>query len=418
VIATLRQRNFALLWVAGLISWAGAWAMIAALTVYVFERTGSTLFSGLIWLSYPLSGLLFGSVAGVYVDRWDRRRTMVAISLLQALLIPCLQLGFDDDRLWIIYVVAFVEGSLSMFFAPAESALLPRLVGEDRLVTANALNALNDNLARIAGPAIGGLLLASGGFAGVVLVDAASYLVAALLIVLIAVPGGARPDQMAPGEAETQVAAGWSGVWNEWVAGLRLIRADQALQALLLVIAVAALADSLISPSLVPFVVEVVAGGTALFGILMTVRGIAGLLGGLLVARLGEKIEPPRLFGWSLIALSLGFFVVVNVPVIPVILVMWLALGPAVAGWLASQQTLIQTSVEDPYRGRFFGAVSTIASMMALAGISIGSALGEVVGVVPILNVAGLLYASAGVLALVVLRGWVQGRARSEPGGA
>ena len=116
MIATLRQRNFALLWVAGLISFVGDWALIAALPVYLFGRTGSTLLSGLIWLSYPLSGLLIGSVAGVYVDRWDWRRTMVAISLLQALLIPCLLLGLDEDRLWIIYVVAFVEGSRSCLF--------------------------------------------------------------------------------------------------------------------------------------------------------------------------------------------------------------------------------------------------------------------------------------------------------------
>lgn len=414
MIATLRQRNFALLWVAGLISWAGDWALIAALPVYLFERTGSTLLSGLVWLSYPLSGLLIGSVAGVYVDRWDRRRTMVGVSLLQALLIPGLLLSLDDDRLWIIYVVAFVEGSLAMFFAPAENALLPRLVGEDRLVTANALNALNDNLARIAGPAIGGLLLASGGFAGVVLVDAASYLLAALLIALIAVPGGAIQMESASGEAPHEIASGWSGVWSEWMAGLRLIRVDRALQMLLLVIAVAALGDSIISPLLVPYVLEVVAGGTALFGILLAVRGISGLLGGILVARYGQKVAPARLLGWSLLADSLGFLILVNVPVIPVIVIVFLAMGPAIAGWLASQQTLIQTAVEDRYRGRFFGVVSTIASVMALAGIGIGSALGEVVGIVPMLNVSGLLYASAGVLALVLLRSWSQRQAQRE----
>lgn len=69
MLATLRQRNFALLWFAGLISYAGDWILIAALPVHIFERTGSTLAAGLIWIVYPLSGLLFGSVAGVFVDR-------------------------------------------------------------------------------------------------------------------------------------------------------------------------------------------------------------------------------------------------------------------------------------------------------------------------------------------------------------
>ncbi len=398
----LRQRNFALLWFAGLISYAGDWMLIAALPVSLYERTGSTLAAGLIWIVYPLSGLLFGSVAGVFVDRWDRRRTMIAVNLLQAALMPCLLLGVRTDALWVLYVVAFAEGGLGTFMYPAESALLPRLVGEDRLVTANALNALNDNLARIAGPAIGGLLLASTGLAGAVLANAASYLAAALLIALIALPGGAQPPT--PEVGEDVVAAGWTSVWREWLDGLHLIRTNRLLQVLLLVIAVGTLGDTLNSPIIVPYLVEVVAGGSALFGLVLAVRGVSGLLGGVVVARFGQRIAPPRLLGWSQIGIGVGFLVIANVPNIPVILIVQLALGPAIAGWLASQQTLLQTSVADRYRGRLFGAVGATASLMGLLGVGLGSVLGQIVGLVPVFNLSALLYAAAGVIALLLLQ--------------
>lgn len=404
MLATLRQRNFALLWFAGLISYAGNWILIAALPVHIFERTGSTLAAGLIWIVYPLSGLLFGSIAGVFVDRWDRRRTMVGVNLLQAALLPFLLLGLRDDALWVLYAVAFAEGVLATFMYPAEGALLPRLVGEDRLVTANALNSLNDNLARIAGPAIGGLLLASTGLAGAIVADAVSYLLAALLIALIAVPGGTRAAKPESEETVEAAVAGRPSVWRELVEGLSLIRADRMLQALILVVAVSVLADSLNSPLIVPFILEIVAGGSALFGLVLAVRGVAGLLGGVVVARFGHGIAPERLLGWSLVCLGAGMLVFVNVPLIPVMLIVQLAMGPAIVGWLSSQQTLLQTSVEDQYRGRLLGAVGTITSLMGLFGIGLGSVLGEAIGIVPLFNSSALLYTAAGVLALLLFR--------------
>jgi hypothetical protein len=71
---------------------------------------------------------------------------------------------------------------------------------------------------------------------------------------------------------------------------------------------------------------------------------VSGLLGGVVIARFGQQIAPSRLLGWSLIGVGLGEFVIVNVPVIPVIFVVWLAIGPAIAGWLASRRSLRRPS--------------------------------------------------------------------------
>lgn len=125
MIAVLRQRNFSLLWFAGLISMIGDWMLRIALPVYIFELTNSTLATGLMFMVSTLPRLLFGSIAGVFVDRWDRRRTMIAANFLMALGLLPLLLVNSLDSLWIIYVVAFVQALISQFFGPAENALLP-----------------------------------------------------------------------------------------------------------------------------------------------------------------------------------------------------------------------------------------------------------------------------------------------------
>jgi MFS family permease len=407
MIATLRQRNFALLWTAGLISYIGDWVLLTVLPVFVYERTNSTLASGMVLMMYALATLLVGSIAGVFVDRWDRRRALIKVNLLQAALIPFLLLALRDEWLWVVYPVAFLEGSLYAFLYPAENALLPRLVGEDRLLTANALNSLNDNLARIIGPAIGGVILAQANLAAAVLVDAVSYLLAALLIAGITVSGRAVTPSSGDEALETQAERSWIRVWREWVEGLRLIRTTPPLRGLFLVIAIAALADSLNTPLIAPFVLNVVGAGAAAIGLIFTVRGVAGLLGGLLIARFASRFDPVRLLGWSRVVYGLGYLIIVNLPILPVIVAVQLALAPAIIAWSTSQQTLLQSRTEDRFRGRIFGAVDTTIALMGIVGIGIGSALGDVVGIVPLYNLSALLYAAAGLVALRYLRGVV-----------
>ena len=131
MLATLRQRDFSLLWFAGLISISGNWMLSIALPVAVYKLTGSTLAVGGMLLTSTLPGILFGSLAGVFVDRWERRRTLVIVNVLLALSILPLMLVRSVDSLWIVYLVSFVESTLSQFFTPAENAMLPLLSDRD-----------------------------------------------------------------------------------------------------------------------------------------------------------------------------------------------------------------------------------------------------------------------------------------------
>ncbi len=134
MLTVLRQRNFALLWVGGLTSSIGSTMLIIALPFYVYTRTGSTLATGAMFIAGTIPSIILSSVAGVFVDRWDRRRTMILADLSRAALLPLLLAIQTRDGLWAIYVVAAAESAISQFFGPANGALLPRLVRDRQLL--------------------------------------------------------------------------------------------------------------------------------------------------------------------------------------------------------------------------------------------------------------------------------------------
>ncbi len=228
MLQVLRHRDFRLLWLAGLVSMIGDWALVAALPFEVYRRTGSTLATAGVVLASIAPQLLFGSAAGVFADRWDRRRLMVWVSVAQAFsLLPLLLV--DGLGIWIVYVVLFTATALDQLFIPAEVAMLPRLVGEDQLVAANSLSSLNRNLARLIGPAIGAVSVAAGGLGLVVAVDAASFVATAVLIMLISPNASFRAVQTAQERALAAAGTAVERLTREWREGFARARSSLAL---------------------------------------------------------------------------------------------------------------------------------------------------------------------------------------------
>ncbi|CAN5716132.1 hypothetical protein BH23CHL2_BH23CHL2_21820 [soil metagenome] len=191
MLALLRRRDFGLLWIAGLISFTGNSALIFALPLHIYRETGSTLATAGVLAANLLPRFLFSSVAGVFVDQWDRKRTMVVTDLARAaLLLPML---LAPNELALLYAVAAVQGTVGLFFLPAEGALLPKLVGKEHLVSANALNALNNNFGMLIGPAMGTMLYAQVGIGATILANSATFLLSALLVSMIA--ADTRPER-------------------------------------------------------------------------------------------------------------------------------------------------------------------------------------------------------------------------------
>jgi MFS family permease len=405
MLATLRHRDFALLWIAGFVSVAGDYALIVALPLHAYALTGSALATGGVFAASLLPRVLLGSVAGVFVDRWDRKRTMVVADLLRAAaLLPLLAVD-SPDLLWLLYLVRAVTGTLGLLFDPAESALLPRLVGEEQLVTANALNALNNNLGRLIGPAIGGVLYASGGLPTVVAIDAASFVVSALLILLIRTDARPEPLDVAPEDS------GWRRVFGEWRAGLHLVARNRVLGTIFLAFGIGSIGEGTFGLGIVPLIVDVLGGGAEGTGVVLSAQAVGGIVAGALVARVAAVVSPRVLFAGGLIVLGLADMGLANAarlapPGPPAIALgsffMILAGFPVVAA-NAAGTGLLQTETADAYRGRVFGSLGTVQGLATLAGLAAGGAMVDAFGIVPVLSLGAAMWVVGGVVATVGL---------------
>ena len=406
MLRLLRRRDFALLWSGGLVSIAGDWVLYAALPYFVYARTGSTVATAGMIVAELGPGVVLGSVAGVFVDRWNRKRVLVAANLLQAAVVAVLLL-VPHGPLWLVYVVALGSSAVAAFAMPAESALLPTLVGEADLIPANALNALNNRLARLIGVPVGGILLGALGLEAVVVVDCATFVAAALLIAPIAAQ---RPAALEDAAAAARNA--WAAFWHEWVEGLRLVRRERTIALIFGVLGLMTFGGTMLDPLTVAWVRDVLGKGPQVYALLITVHAASGIVGTLLVGRFGVRLAPRTLMGWSSVAAGVMLLVKFNVPSVS------LAVALSVFGGITSVassigvETIVMTSVRDAYRGRVFGSLGATMSLLSLAGAATGGALAEVVGTVTMLDVACGLTILAGV---VVIRAFA-GRARvTEP---
>lgn len=398
MLAVLRQRDFRFLFAGGLISGLGDWFLFIALPFYVYSLTGSALATGGTFIAESLPSVLFGSVAGVYVDRWDRRRTMIVADLLRAALVLGLLAVGSRETVWIVFAVSFVQATVGQFFRPSKDALIPLLVGKQDLLAANSLSSMSTQLTMLIGPTLGGASLALFGMPSGILFDSASFLFSAVMAALVVSP----PREEATSERRDGISA-WGQVWGEYREGISLMRRNRVVIALLLAMGITELGQGLINVQLVPWVKDVLHGDSLVLGWIASAQGIGGLIGGLALSSRGNSLSPARLLASCLILDGLIVIVVVHSAVLLVILGLIVVIGMVMVVFGVRLQTLLQLSVADSYRGRVLGAYGATQSALLVGGMGIAGALGALVGPIATLDLAGVLYAAGGVAMAIVL---------------
>ncbi|NUP49669.1 MAG: MFS transporter [Catenulispora sp.] len=397
-----RRGDLLLVLAAGLVSTTGDWILVTGLAYSVYALTGSTVVSAVAVMATFAPQVLLGPVAGVFADRWDRKRTMVATNLLLALGLLPLAVVRHADQMWIVVAVLVWEGAVRQFFAPAEQALLPRLVGDDELVTANALVAQSRDLSRLVGAAAGGVIAAAGGIGALALTDAASFTAAAILVRFI----------RATGQAQQQLSRRLADVLRELADGLRFVASRNILRTLMVFALLTSVGEGIMGTLFAPFVRRVLHGDSQAYGLIAAVQAIGGILGGLAVAALGSRIPPQRMLAFGAIMFGICDLAIFLYPLV------YTAVWPAAAGMviaglpgaltLAGLFTLFQQHTTDAYRGRAFGALASVEGVCQLAATFAAGYASQALGIIPVIVVQGVCYVAAGfavLLAIPVQRG-------------
>ena len=218
--------SFSALWTGQLISLLGDRVHQVALAALVYGTTNSAIAGALTFVAATLPNLLFGPLAGVLVDRWDQKRVLIVSDLLRAGIVLLIPAGVSVSVV-LAYPLVFLLTTVSIFFRPARTAVIPRVVREDELVTANSVTWLSETLADVLGYPFAGLFVA---FLGSALplafwLDSVSYVASALLVVVVVIP----PVVRSVGSVDP--VPGLAGIRDDLAAGWRFLRGEPVLLA-------------------------------------------------------------------------------------------------------------------------------------------------------------------------------------------
>ncbi|MEV0801905.1 MFS transporter [Kribbella sp. NPDC050281] len=394
-----RQRDYRLMLGAGLISLTGDWLLRTGLAFQVYVLTGSTLASGGLLLASFVPPVLLGSLAGVFVDRWDRRTTMIVTNILNAVVLLPLLAVRDESAIWIVYCVVLAQSCLQQFFTPAEQSLVPALVESEQLVTANALNSQIRDIARLVGAALGGVLAAVGGLSLLAIADAATFLVAVALVAGIRHRAARHQEEQS---AEQAAEGAIKRLKAEWTEGLRLCVGSAGMRLLFGFCIVTSVGEGVMSTLFAPFVSAELGGDGKAYGLIVSSQAIGGIVGGLVAASIGSRLPAATMLGvgsllFGLVDLTLFCYPLVSDSLIPAFVCM-IVVGVPGAFTIAGLMTVLQRLTEDRIRGRVFGAIAAAEGVAVLAGIVTAGVLGDAVGIIPVLVFQGLGYVVGGLV--------------------
>ena len=392
----LRSSDYRRLWLGQTVSVVGDKVHQIALSVLVYERTGSELQMGITLAITMLPAALFGMLAGAYVDRWDRRTTMIVSDLLRAGLVLAVPFAAEIS-LWLVYVFAFLIAMVSLFFEPAKLSLIPDLVGSEQLMAANSLDNATVSAAELAGLAFAGGLVAALGYRTAFLFDAATYLASSLLIYSIAYRGQAR----------LTFGGSWLDGVRDAVAGTRYVVAHPVLKDLLAIYATASagIAATVVFVNLLAL--DRFGAGAVGLAVLDGAITVGLLFGSLAVGR-ARPGHPARKLLWGLLWFALLVSATSVMPSITWTVPFLFAAGIANMFFYVPVATLLQTISSADMRGRVFAAKQTTSRILSVVGFLAAGAIAES---------AGLSTAIVGVSALVAfaaLVGWMRPALRSS----
>lgn len=377
VLGALRIPHLAKLWASQVFSAMGDHLYTIAVAWLAAEAVGNR--AGLVVGAGAASALAFGLLGGVYADRWDRRKTMVAVDLLRAAAVTTVPVAahLGDLSMWHLGAVAAVIAGLDAFFDPALVASLPALVGDDpgTLRAANALMDGTRRLARVFAPSLAGLLVAALPIAHFFTLDALSFGISAAAILSL----GGR-FRWKPSQPEGAAVAGTRGVLAEIVGALRVVGASRVLVwAFVGAGLVGAAFGAVITVGAALLASRAFGGSVGAYGLIVGAYGLGNVLANLVVGSATVRRPAVTLF-LGMVLLGAGFLVLSGAPAA------WIAMaGAAVAAVGGSMRTLvlltmIQGDLPRDQVGKAYGLHETVHNACNALGLVLTGPLFALLG--------------------------------------
>ncbi len=396
----LRNRNFLLLWLGQVISAFGDAVTNLTLLILVNALTGSTAAIATLTVLIAIPQVLVGLLGGVFADRWERKRIILASDLVRGVLV----LGFlfvdSAQRLWLLYTLAFVQAAVGTIDNPARGAILPQVVPQSGLLAANSLAQTSNLLAMVLGGVTAGLLVGfADGYWPAFLIDALTFFVSFGLVCFVAV--AAR----APSETSDQQSL-WSmsaSVVRDLRAGLALIATSQLLWGSLIVTGVMMLGLGAMNVLFVPFLANDLQVPLAWLGVVEFAQVLAMVISGGIAATV-LRLKLAHVISGAAIGLGVAVAATAFAHAPWHVLVTIFLVGAFITPLQAAINTLLQTSVDNAILGRVQSAMNSTIGAANLLSMAFAGLLGALLGVRNVFILAGLISVLAGLLAVRLFR--------------
>jgi MFS family permease len=387
--SVFRKRSFTLLWMGQLVSTAGSALTSMAAGILVYRLTNSALSVGLLMMVTALPTLFVGLLAGVFVDRYDRRRIMLAADLIRAALVFLIPMLIHSNIAW-LYVIVALSGAVGQFFDPAHASILSEVASDEELAAANSMMTVSSIGAQAIGFAASGFIASQLNIEWAFYIDAGTFVFSAACILFL---------RLAPlkVEGETNVAT----VLRNLRAGFGIIGHTPGLRSLFTVYLPVFITFGLNNALLLPFARRALGAGEFQYSLMEGISMVGFVVGSFSMARLGDRLREGQWIAISFVGMALLSMVYSQLHSVPPAIIIGLLAATMNAPSVVGRQLIIQRQTPREARGRVFSAFFVMRDTMFMLGMA-GAGLADVIDVRALFFLQALAFLIVGLLALVL----------------
>lgn len=391
-----RNRNYSLLWVGQLVSLFGERIHQVAIAFLVFRATGSAVEVGFTFAATAIPNILLGPLAGTFVDRWDRRRTMIGCDLVRAAMVLSVPFLVEINVL-LVYLMAFLIATVTLLFRPAKTAIIPRIVSDRDLVAANSASSVADGMADLIGLPLAGILIATlDSLELAFALNAATYTVSAILIWAMIVPR----------EIGEALGLGIRAVWSEMAEGWRYLRRNAELFSNTALSAVAQVAVGAEIVATVPYAEQVLAIGTRdpeeVYAWILAAIALGSVVGGITVGAIGDRFPKGRMVILGFIGMGLSLVAAGFVRDPLAAMAVFFVVGLTNMLFIIPTITLFQQRTPQRLMGRVVSSRQALVFGAIALSMGLSGWLSELIGADMVLVASGAVCAVAGAVGILI----------------
>jgi MFS family permease len=387
--SVFRNRNFSLLWTGQLVETIGNALTSIAASIYVFRQTDSAMSVGLMLMATAAPSLVVGLFAGVFVDRYDRRKIMITADVLRAILVMLIPFLVPLSVIW-LYVIVMLVSAIGQFFDPAHESILPEVATEEELAAANSMIAISSFGSTAVGFAAAGLIASAANLNLAFYVNAITFLFSAVCVFMIRI----KPVQA---DEDTSVAV----VIQNLRAGVKQVVDTPILRSLFMVMAVVLISFGLSNAILLPFSIRALGASEFEYGLQEGLTSVGFVIGSLWMAKIFDRLHEGVWLSVSFIAMGIAGVVYSFLYSVPLAILVITISGFFNAPSSIGRRLVVQRNTPAEMRGRVSSVFFVSRDILFLVGMG-AAGLADLMDIRLLNLISALMLVAAGLIVLVL----------------